>query len=310
MLNIVFFGTPAFSVPALEALTRDPRCSVNLVVSQPPKPVGRDQVVTDSPIAQFAKAHALPLETPLTLRKNQEITERIRSLHPDFLVVVAFGKIIPDELLGVAKFGAVNIHPSALPKYRGASPLQMSIASGDTQTAVSIMLMDAEVDHGPILQQLTDTISEEDTAETLGMRLFEKAARALPNLLVQLSEGTLKPTAQDHAQATFTSLIDRADGKADFSMSARLLDAKRRGFTPWPGMFMELGDGLVVKLLETKPTTACATHHVPGALHMAGETLHAASSEGCLMLTSVQPAGKSPMSGSAFSRGYGRYLSK
>jgi methionyl-tRNA formyltransferase len=308
MYKIVFFGTPEFSLPALGALRADERFSIELVVTQPAKPVGREKEVTDSPVAAYAKTHNLELATPESVRRDADFIARIIAMKPDFIVVVAYGKIIPNELLAAAKFGAINIHPSALPKYRGASPLQASIASCNAETAVTIMLMDADVDHGPILVQILDTINTNDTSETLGARLFEKAAQVLPETMSQLAEGKLTPKTQNDADATFTKLIDRVDGKVNFEKSARLIDAKRRAFTPWPGIYIELGDGMIIKLLATNPVASCKGF-VPGALHAHEKELHAATADGCLRLDSVQPAGKSAMNASAFLNGYQRYLS-
>ena len=292
----------------MKALHNDKRFEISLVVSQPAKPVGREQVVTDSPVATFAKENNLRLATPETLRQNTDIVETVKNIAPDFLLVVAFGKIIPNELLGLAKHGAVNIHPSLLPKYRGASPLQMSIAHGEAETAVTIMLMDAEVDHGAILVQIPDQITESDTTTTLGEKLFKKAADVLPQTLIDFASGKIKAQTQNHENATFTKLIDRADGKLTFDTSAKLIDAKRRGFTPWPGVHIELGDGFVIKVLDTEAVKSC-TGFVPGALHEHENELHVATNDGCVWLKSVQPAGKNPMPGEAFIRGYSRYLS-
>ncbi|MFH0928696.1 MAG: methionyl-tRNA formyltransferase, partial [bacterium] len=176
-IKTIFFGTPALSVPILDALKQDAHFKIVLVVSQMAKPVGREQVEKNSAVAEYALQNQLELFTPKSLR-TPEALETLTKCEPDLLVVAAYGKIIPDDVLKVAQRGAINIHPSLLPKYRGASPLQGVIANQETTTGVSIMVMDEQMDHGSILWQESEIIAACDTQETLGQRLFKKAAAA------------------------------------------------------------------------------------------------------------------------------------
>lgn len=300
-IRIVFFGTPTLAVPVLESLANDERFKVAAVVTQPAKPVGREGIVTPSPVADVAQKSGITILAPESVKKDPEILGKLQALEAEFFVVAAYGKIIPDQILSLPKHGCINVHPSLLPKYRGPSPLQATIANRDMETGVSIMAMDALMDHGALYTQLPDSVMPEDTAETLGMRLFTKAAGILPNLLVEIAAGEKQPVPQRHEDATITKLIERDDGKVSSEMTAETMDALRRAYDPWPGIFCVLPNGKRLKIQNGAPVASCGQ---TGMLHAAGQAVHLLAEHSCYELRLVQPEGKGPMDPSAFFRGY------
>lgn len=273
-MKIVYFGTPEFSVPFLNALLEEKDLEILAVVTQPDKPVGRDQVLTPPTVKIRASEGGIPVLQFPSLRKP-EAFETLKALGADVFVVVAYGKLIPQEILDIPRLGCVNVHPSQLPKYRGPSPIQAAIVNGDRQTAVSIMLLDAGMDTGPILGQKTVEVMSDDTYLALAKRLQDVGGPFLVEILRTYASGAIKPIAQDDNNASITSLLDRESGKIDFSESLEDIDRKIRAYYPWPGCYTNVthnGSELRVKLLPNQM---------------------------------VQPEGKKPMTMPEFERGYG-----
>src|SRR3989339_715108 len=234
MISVIFFGTPEFSVPFLQALTQDPGITVAAVVTAPDKPYGRGQIITPSPVKKFALENSLTVFTPSSLKTKERWLVKHLPV-ADMFIVVAYGKIIPQTILDLPKLGTVNVHPSLLPKYRGASPLQSAILNREKQTGISIMLLDAQMDHGPLLSQKTIKLAALETPFTLRQKIVKIGAPLLIDVIKKYAGGKIKPRAQNHDLSTFCNLLNRQDGIINWKESAETIEAKIRGLTPWPG---------------------------------------------------------------------------
>jgi methionyl-tRNA formyltransferase len=234
-MNVVFFGTPEFAVPTLEKLAES-RHEVSLVVSRPDRKVGRRQILTSPPVIVTARALQIENLQPKSL-KSESIDDRIRGLGADVAVVVAYGKMIPERLLATTQHGFVNLHPSLLPRHRGPSPIQWALVCGDRATGVTTMQIDEGMDTGPILLQSRVPIETDETAEMLGPRLAEIGGDLVVRTLDELEEGSLTPRPQPADGANTTPMLRRNFAKIDWSMPARQLANRLRGFTPWPGLY-------------------------------------------------------------------------
>ncbi len=236
MMDLVFCGTPAFAVPTLEKLV----CTgfrVKLVVTQPDRPSGRGMQLTASPVKQTALALDLPIVQPEKIKNNDEFRAQLESMKPVAIIVVGYGRIIPQWMIDLPRLGNINLHASLLPKYRGAAPIQWAIAMGESVTGVTTMRIDAGLDTGDILLQSEERILPEDTALTLAPRLAQTGAELMISTLVGLKKGAITPRPQDDAKATLAPILKREDGLIDFSHSAVDAWNRLRGFQPWPGAF-------------------------------------------------------------------------
>ena len=232
-MNVVFFGTPHFVIPILEALEKN--FEVVGAVTAPDEKSGREQILTPSPVKSYFKNKIL---TPEKL--DLDFENELSKLSPDLLVVAAYGKIIPLSILNIAKYGALNVHPSLLPKYRGASPIQQAILNGDKRTGVSIIKMDEKMDHGPVVFSKEFEIFEQDTFQTLSLRLFYETSKFLPDVIKDYVLGKIKPETQDEKQATFCSIIKKENGYFDLNNPPSLekLGLMTRAYYPWPGVWI------------------------------------------------------------------------
>jgi len=234
MMDLVFCGTPLFAVPTLEKLV----CAgfrVKLVATQPDRPSGRGMQLTASPVKQTALALDLPITQPEKVKSNAEFRAQLGSIAPDVIVVVGYGRIIPQWMIDLPRLGNINLHGSLLPKYRGAAPIQWAIASGENITGVTTMRIDAGLDTGDILLQAEERIKPEDTALTLAPRLAQTGAELMIATLAGLASGSITPRPQENAKATLAPILKREDGLIDFSRSAVEAWNRLRGFQPWPG---------------------------------------------------------------------------
>jgi methionyl-tRNA formyltransferase len=311
-LRIVYFGTADFAVPPLEALLGSPeRFSVLAVVSQPDKPVGRKGDVTASPVATVARGRGVTLLQPKTLR-DDAAQRQLAGLEADIFIVAAYGKILPQTVLDLPRLCCLNLHGSLLPRHRGASPIQTAIAEGDAETGVCLMVMDAQVDHGPVIATVKLPIAPDDTHATLEAKLGGAAAGLLVDNLVEFAEDRMKAAPQDHDRATFTKILSREDGFVAWrDEDAATIERKLRAFTPWPGAYavwMRKGAPLRLKLLgvevaEAPPGTA------PGAVTKgAGGAPVVTAKSGALVLHEIQPEGKKPIPWKAFLNGYPDFI--
>lgn len=234
-MRVVFFGTPDFAVPSLRALASSSH-EVVRVVSRPDKPVGRHQVISSPPLVEAARHLGIDVWQPGSLKSATAVNE-LQSMAPDVAVVVAYGRLIPADLLAIPPRGFVNLHPSLLPRHRGPSPVQWALVCGDRGTGVTTMLLDEGMDTGPILLQRRVEIDPRDTAEQLFPRLAGIGAVLLVETLDGLEAGTVSPRPQPEDGANVTPMLRRHFAKVDWSMRARQLVNRLRGFTPWPGLY-------------------------------------------------------------------------
>lgn len=237
--RIVFMGTPDFAVPTLRALLEAPQHAVVGVVTQPDRPAGRGQRVKMSPVKDVALAHDLPVIQPARLRKEPEAVAQIRAWQPDFLVVVAFGQILRQDVLDIPRLMPVNVHASLLPRWRGAAPLQAAIRAGDHVTGITTMQMDAGMDTGPILLQDSIPMALTETGQSLHDKLATLGANLLVHTLDWVAAGTIAPHPQpdDDSLVTYAPMLKKADGRIDWTESAIAIDRQVRAYTPWPGTF-------------------------------------------------------------------------
>lgn len=242
-MKLVYFGTPDFAVPTLEALVES-RHEVVLVVSKPDRPVGRHKVMTSPPVIEVARRLELPISQPKGF-KGGVFEETLDGCGAEIAVVVAYGKLIPENLLGVPPRGFINLHPSLLPRHRGPSPIQWSLVCGDRSTGVTTMQLDEGMDTGPILLQERLPIEALDTAETLSPRLAELGAELVVKTLDALEDGTVDPRPQPEDGANVTPMLRRNFAKIDWTMPARQLVNRLRGFTPWPGLYTKFRGGRI-----------------------------------------------------------------
>lgn len=238
--RIVFFGTPTFALPTLQTLFETPD-EVVAVVTQPDREKGRGRRVVFSPVKELALRHHLTLFQPERV-KEELFQEVLIGLHPDLVVVVAFGQILPKSILNIPKYGAINVHASLLPKYRGAAPIARAILNGEKMTGITTMVMDEGMDTGDILLQVETTIGDEETCETLHDRLASLGARLLKETLEKMKAGNIHPTPQDHSKATDAPPLKKEDGRIDWKNGANEIHRQVRAFNPWPGAFTKLGD--------------------------------------------------------------------
>ena len=298
-MRIVFFGSPDFALPSLEALVAAGH-ELALVVSQPAKPVGRSAELSDPPVARRANSLGLPLFQPPTL-KDAAAVARLAQTHADLFVVVAYGKILAQRVLDLPRLGCVNVHGSVLPRWRGASPVQAALLAGDAESGVSIMRMEAGMDTGPLYAASRRPIAPGENAGSLSARLARDGAELLVATLPRLEAGAIAPAPQDEALATLCPKIRREDGQADFARPAPELARRLRAFTPWPGLFAFRG-GRRVKLLEAAEAAGRAGA-APGEVLAAGEEIVVACGDGALAVTRLQAEGRTPLDAGSFSRG-------
>ncbi|HSX48639.1 MAG TPA: methionyl-tRNA formyltransferase [Candidatus Saccharimonadales bacterium] len=267
MTKVIFFGTADYVIPVMESLYKNYKLVG--VVTQPPKLVGRKQIRTFSPVDNWAHKRKVPTFTSLDVKLPEA----------NFGVVASYGRIIPERIIKHFPNGILNIHPSILPKYRGASPIQSQIIDGVTETGVSVIRMDDKMDHGPIVSLLRDEITPEDTNESLRRRLFEKSAKFLIELIPNYLSGKIKLKEQNEDEATFTKIMKREDGYIDMKSDPIVIERKFRALKPWPEIYT-MANGKRLKIL---------------GLHLDG---------GKLVLDKVQLEGKKAVDFEEFKRGY------
>ncbi len=299
MTQVVFMGTPEFAVPSLRALLLAGYDLV-AVYTRADQPAGRGQRLEASPVKRFALAQGLPLRQPGSLRTPAE-QAALAGLAPDLIVVAAYGLILPQAVLDIPARGCVNVHGSLLPRHRGASPIAGAILAGDQEAGVSIMLMDAGVDTGPILGQSGLPIEPEDTTGSLTSKLAGLGAELLVNTLPAWLRGDLAPRAQPKEGATLSPRIAKEDGRLDWTESAELIARKVRAYQPWPSAFTTWR-GQILKVLRARPAEGTAGE--PGAVIAGGRrAAGVATGDGVVWLEEVQLAGRKAMPVSAFLAG-------
>lgn len=299
-LNLVFCGTPSFAVPTLEKLV-DAGFRLHLVVTQPDRPKGRGLELVSSPVKKAALRLNLSVTQPDRIRSNDEFRAQLSALKPDAIIVVGYGRIVPQWMLELPALGNINLHASLLPKYRGAAPIQWAIANGETVTGVTTMRIDAGLDTGDILLQQELPITPDDTAETLAPRLAVMGADLVVETLRHFEAGSVQPRPQDNSQASLAPILKKEDGRVDFSRSAGDLVNRLRGFQPWPGAYT-IFRGKTLQILNARPATDTVP---PAELRVdSGRLLVGCGRNTSLELLEIQREGKKRSSAIDFAHGY------
>lgn len=302
MLDLIFCGTPQFAVPTLEKLVAS-GFGVKLVVTQPDRPSGRGMEVVASPVKRAALELDLPVLQPDKIKNNDEFRAQLQQIAPEAIIVVGYGRIIPQWMIDLPPLGNINLHASLLPKYRGAAPIQWAIALGEQITGVTIMRINAGLDTGDILQQVEEPIRAEDTAMTLAPRLAQAGAELMIPTLAGLKTGTITPQPQDDTKATLAPILKREDGQIDFARTATDTWNRLRGFQPWPGAFTRFR-GKMLHLHSAMPALAATA--VPAA-HFVVENdqlLLGFANQTALDIHELQMEGKKRMTARDFINGY------
>lgn len=304
-LRAVFLGTPEFAVPSLRALLNV--AEVAAAVTQPDRPKGRGRQVASPPVAVVARERGLTVLQPGKL-KGPEILRVLSDLSPDVIVTVAYGKIIPKEILDLPPLGCINVHPSLLPKYRGASPIQHAIMDGETEAGVTIMFQSEALDAGDMILQRRVPIRADDTADTLEHTLAEEGAKALVEALGLIAQGNAPRSPQDPALATYVGKLAKEDGRIDWARSASELGRFVRAMDPWPsaytwhrGRLLKIWNGVPVSASPWTPETPSAPGIVVEVRR--GDGFVVATGDGWLLIREVQPEGRRRMTGDEYTRG-------
>ena len=298
-MKIVFFGTSNVALPILETLSR--HHEIVGVVTQPDAIVGRKKELAESPVSVLAKEIGLKLFKPDKIKKNDLFRLELQDLHAALFVVVSYGKILPKEIIDLPELKTLNIHFSLLPKYRGASPIQFALLNGDDVTGSSIMVIDEELDHGPVVTAEKYPIDIDDNYITLSEKLAQASANLLHIALPDYAAGRLKPIEQNHAAATYTKIITKDDGKIDWNKSAQGIYNQFRAFYPWPGIWTSW-KGKKIKIIDCLPSPAAQSGPLPATVLEGG---FVACGEGSvLQINRLQLEGKTETDMHSFLNGY------
>ena len=297
-MRIVFVGTGEIGVPALDALLHAEHELVG-VVTQPDKPVGREQRIEPTPIKKAMAKTTIPIVQPTRIKDQSSIAE-IRAFKPDAIVVMAYGQILPRDVLKIPGVACLNLHASLLPRWRGAAPIQAAIAAADRETGITVMYMNEGLDTGDILLQRKIEIRSEETGGSLHDRLAQIAPEALVESLRLLAAGSAPRIPQDDACATYAPKLKREHGQINWSESAQAIERKIRAFNPWPGAFMKLND----QKLKIFSASVVELNGRPGEILHSQKDLVVAAGKGAVSLSEIQPEGKRRMSAAEFLRGH------
>jgi methionyl-tRNA formyltransferase len=307
--KIVFAGTPDFAVPTLKALLADADFDVVAVITQEDKPVGRKQTLTPPPVKVIAQENNLKIMQPA---KIKDIKDEILALKPDFIIVIAYGKLLPLAILDIPKYGCINIHASLLPRWRGAAVIQAPILSGDRETGVTIMKMDAGLDTGPIIAQMKVNVLPNETAETLHDELAKLGAMILPETLKALAAGKMELKPQDEKLVTYARELKKEDGKINWNKPAVEIERMVRAFTPWPGTYGQLQITnyklQIIKILEAENNILAINKYKIGEIFLVDKKLAVQTGDGALIIKKLQLEGGKPLSAEEFLRGHADFV--
>jgi len=314
-LKFIFFGSSEFSVIVLKHLIDNSYLPL-AVVTAPDMPVGRKQILTPTPIKILAQEKNIPVLQPENFVVNKNfcsLLQNFGSKQTDIFIVASYGKIIPKNILDLPKFGALNVHPSLLPKYRGASPIQAAILNGETKTGVTIILMDEKMDHGPILSQVDCAISENEIFFELHNRLAEIGAELLIKNIPEFLSGKIKPKDQNHDTATFCKIIKKENGEIDWQKSAKEIYNQWRAYSLWPGIFCQLAINnqqttikfIKINIADKNVTPTFRSDKSNNDFFVQNKKLYIAAGDGQMLeIIKLQPEGKKIMTASDFINGY------
>lgn len=301
-MRVVFLGSPAFAVPSLVSLATHDKIEVSLVVTQPDRPAGRGRTLTPPPVKTAALELGMPVFQPETLR-DADAVQVLRDAQPDVLLVVAYGELLRRSVLELTPDGCLNVHPSLLPRYRGAAPIPAAILNGDQITGVSIMKLVRKLDAGPILTQVETDVRPDDTTGSLSERLAELAARILPVVALNYMAGELLPVPQDDALATHTREWSTADAQIDWTQPAQQIERLVRAANPWPVAWTMDGETRLRILSARAVARTHARQLPPGTVTMSTGTVAVTTPDAVVVLDEVQPAGKRGMPAGDWWRG-------
>jgi len=309
-IKTILIGTPEFAENIFRKFNTalNDQFKIISVITAPDKPVGRKQVLTPSPVKKWALEGNLSVLEPDRIKKPEWVA-KIKELAPDLIILCAYGQIIPQEILDIPKYKALNIHPSLSPKYRGASPIQSVILNGDTETGVSLMIMDAEMDHGDIISNSKFLISNKPTYKDLSKQLSDAGAELLIKTLPDYIEGKIKPQEQNHAQATFCKLIKKEDGKINWNKSAQKIERQIRAFQEWPESYADF-NGKILKIIEADPVKSptaingASSKKIGEVFLVDDKNLAVQTGQDILIIELVQLEGKKPVSARDFLNGH------
>jgi methionyl-tRNA formyltransferase len=297
-VRTVFLGSPEFALPTLRLLAEN--TLVAGVFTQPDRPAGRGRTLTPPPVKILAEELGLPVYQYHRMRAK-EAMEALQALKPELIVVAAFGQILRQEILDLPRFGCINVHASLLPRWRGAAPIQAAIFNGDEKTGVTIMVMDAGVDTGPILARQALVIRPDDTAGSLSERLAQDGAELLIETLPAYLQGEQQPRSQEEfeEEPTYAPMLKKTDGLLDFTRSAVELERQVRAFSPWPGAYFNWS-GSILKIHRARCSAGLGSNPTPGKTLIFEGLPGVSANPGILLFEEVQPPGKKPMDGAAF----------
>ena len=305
-LKIAFFGTSDFAEIILENLLRITHYALRItsIVTQPDQPVGRKKILTPPPVKVLAEKHKIPILQPATA----DAIPKSSLQSADLFIVADYGKIIPQHILDIPKYGTLNVHPSLLPKYRGPSPIQNALLNGDKTTGTSIMLLDKKMDHGPIISHQLSAINYQDNYKSLSKRLAKESAELLIKTLPDYVSGKIKPQEQEHSKATFTKIIKKEDGQITSNKTAQEIYNMWRAYTPWPGIFFKSrikNHESRIKLLNIELVDLENKKNNPLELFVQNKNLYlSCTKNSVLKINQLQPQGKKIMDATSFINGY------
>lgn len=300
-MNIVFMGTPEFAVPSLKKLVEFGH-NVMLAITQPDKPKGRGKKLSFPPVKEFAIKHGIEVYQPLKLKNNEEVFEKIRRLNPELIVVAAYGKILPEEILKIPKFGCINVHASLLPKYRGAAPINWAVINGEKETGITIMYMEKGLDTGDILLQKSIPILEEDNAETIHDKLAILGGDVLIDAINMMCNGTLMSVKQDDSKATYAPMLEKSMGLINWEKDAIEIRNLIRGLRPWPGAYTYY-NGSMLKIWSAD-VYHCFGDEKPGTIIESDDTLIIKCGKEALKVIEIQGEGTRKMNVEDYLRGH------
>jgi len=301
-MRIVFFGSPQFAVPTLERLIASSHPVVG-VVTQPDRPRGRGQMIGEGPVKVRARAHGIPVLQPERL-KTPEFLQPFAALSPDLGVVAAYGRILPEDVLRIPRFGLINVHASLLPRWRGAAPVERAVIAGDTETGITIMRVVRALDAGPVFASVVRPIGADETAEELERDLASMGAALLVQVVDRMQEGSAEETPQDDRLVTYAPRLTKEEGLINWTEPATAIHNKVRGLHPWPHAFSFLGGHRYI-ILRTSPGGRDAPHVEPGTVVAAvGDQIVVATGDGLVRILEIQPEGRRAMMARQFLAGH------
>ena len=300
-MRVIFMGTPDFAVGTLQALLQSEH-EVVAVVTQPDKPKGRGKAMQFTPVKEVAAEAGIPVLQPKKVRE-EAVVEELRSYHPDVIVVVAFGQLIPKSILEMPKYGCVNVHASLLPKYRGAAPSQWAVIDGEEKSGVTTMQMDVGMDTGDMLEKIVVTLEPKETGGSLFDRLSTAGGELILSTLQKAEAGTLTPVKQPEEEATYAGMLTKALGQIDWTKDAAVIERLIRGLNPWPSAYTSY-EGKTLKLWAADVVTE-KSEAVPGTVvRVEKDSFYVQTGSGLLKINELQLEGKKRMDSAAFLRGY------